>query len=127
MADEFQSEDGRVILTEAGEALLLETAAADVFDFVTPFFTNSPFVSSAIFAHTGVDQKLISIIFENPYKGAQNIETSDPSCLCMDSEITDVALNDAIILAGGITYYITEIQPDGTGITTLVLSKDQVA
>lgn len=96
-------------------------------DFVEPFFANSLFTMTATYTGSGAAAKSITIIFDAPFQltSAQGIEyqNAEPQCLCRTSDVSD-ANDQATILINTITYKVREVQPDGTGITRLILTRD---
>jgi len=71
--------------------------------------------------------KTIKVIFHNAYEGVtlfgSDIESKNPFIEVQDSDIEGMAQRDVISITGT-DYYVIGIQPDGTGITILILSKD---
>ena len=53
--------------------------------------------------------------------GVSSVSTREPMVMVQTEDVTDVDQDDALI-ANGITYTVTDIQPDGTGITVLMLN-----
>lgn len=95
-------------------------------NLTTPFFDNNPFAESVVYTGYGLSPATIKVQFEDPYQLtiAQGIEyqNANPNCLCKTSEVATVD-DRATIVRGGVTYYVIDTQPDGTGVTRLVLSK----
>ncbi len=52
--------------------------------------------------------------------GGQIIESTAPEFLCRSSDVTDVVTGIEVKIRG-VSYTVSEIQPDGTGMTTLRL------
>jgi hypothetical protein len=96
-------------------------------DLITPFIDTNPFAETVTYTASGGQPVSIKVQFEDPYQltSAQGIEyqNSNPNCLCKTSDVAN-ANDEAMIVRNGITYYVKEVQPDGTGITRLILSKD---
>lgn len=69
----------------------------------------------------------IDVIFHNEYEAmilfAGEIESRNPYVEVQDSDIVGIAHASTLVI-GGVTYKVTAIKPDGTGITVLELSKD---
>lgn len=66
-------------------------------------------------------------VFDNPYARTDipdggTISSSDPSFTAHDRDITELNKRDAVAV-GGDSWYVKELQPDGSGITRVVLSK----
>lgn len=82
----------------------------------------------AVYTPLGGEASDITVIVDNEFVAAQGIgllgvDGSAPQALCKTSDVSD-ATREATLLIEGITYKVTEPMPDGTGITTLRLSKD---
>ena len=72
----------------------------------------------------------INVIFDNEFSAARTIgdieiEAAGPQALCKTSDVSAAVHNDTLVI-GGVTYYIKGIEPDGLGVTTLILSKSNV-
>jgi len=71
--------------------------------------------------------KTIKVIFSRRYQeitpeGVVGVESNIPNALCKDVDITGVKHGDTLQI-GTTIYRVTEIQPDGTGITKLILER----
>jgi len=69
----------------------------------------------------------INVIFDAAYE-AVNLQTGEvegaaPVAICKSSDVSGVSHGDTLDV-NGTTYYVRGIQPDGTGLTTLILSED---
>ncbi len=95
-------------------------------DQLAPFFTD--FAVDAVYTPSSGTASTIKVIFDNKSMDIQvedgSFEFSGPQAICKSSDVSSAAHNDTLVI-GGVTYYITGIHPDGTGLTTLILSKDQ--
>lgn len=69
----------------------------------------------------------IKVIFDNDFQAvnlaAMSVESAGPQAVVKDTSIPG-AVHGSTLIIGAVTYYIRGIHPDGTGLTTLVLSKD---
>lgn len=67
----------------------------------------------------------IKVFFDNVYIEAEGVETREPQCTCISSDISGAVHGEEIIISGT-TYKIRGIQPDtpSPDETTLILSKD---
>lgn len=134
MSDLILSEDGGVMLGEdggyIGEETLLDEEVPEAIDLVTPFFANNPYCVEAIYTPKTGTPAHIQVIYDAPFSLASasgiQYQSATPSCMCMTSNIPNAIDEDAISIAG-VKYYIKEVHPDGTGITTLILSKDPIS
>uniref|UniRef100_A0A6H1ZNH4 Putative head-tail attachment protein n=1 Tax=viral metagenome TaxID=1070528 RepID=A0A6H1ZNH4_9ZZZZ len=92
---------------------------------IADFFTTG-FEISATLTVAGVPST-ISVHFVNEYEQLKNInlpfESSVPLAYVKTSDVSS-AVHGSTIVISGTTYYIKELQADGTGITVLTLSKD---
>ena len=82
----------------------------------------------AIYTPSGGTAKTIKVVFESEYLSVQvvgdvGVESASPAAYCKSADIIGVQHGDTLAISGT-TYNIIGIQPDGTGMTTLILSKD---
>jgi hypothetical protein len=74
----------------------------------------------------------IKVIFNNAHQtiemlgGGVGVESTNPSALCKTSDVSATKHGDTLAISGK-TYYIIGVQPDGAGITRLILSENQNA
>lgn len=85
------------------------------------FFDNAQgFAVSAIY--NGVD--VIDVILDKAYfedrQGTAAIASSQPMALAIESDVPDAAAGDTLVI-DDTTYNVTEVHPDGTGLTMLML------
>jgi protein involved in polysaccharide export with SLBB domain len=59
-------------------------------------------------------------IFERPYVDALEVAGYNPSLTCQTVDVEDVVEDDAVVI-DAVSYRVSGIQPDGTGITILTL------
>ena len=64
----------------------------------------------------------VNVIFDNQYASPFDISASRPSCLGKSSDL-DSLLFGAEIVIGGVDYVVRSVEPDGTGMTRLMLEK----
>lgn len=85
----------------------------------------SPYFNVAEFAVAAqLDGVEVAVIFDRAYHdglGGQ-IESSSPVCLVPTAAVPSVAQGSALEL-DGVTYQVTRVEPDGTGVTTLALER----
>ena len=96
-------------------------------DTVAVFFSNNPFIKTATYTPYGGSSKSVQIIFDAPYSLSSvdgiTYTNANPSAVCKTSDVATV--NDqATIVIDTTTYYVVDAQPDGTGITRLILSTE---
>lgn len=77
---------------------------------------------SATYTHGGVPAT-ITVIFDNAFVAVEGVESLGPAATCKTSDVASAAHGDTLVI-GGVTYNITGVHPDGTGITILMLSRD---
>lgn len=61
-------------------------------------------------------------IFDNAFVSVEGIEGTHPIFLCEASEVSSV-VHDNTVVIGAVTYKVKGIEPDGTGMTMLILEK----
>ena len=76
----------------------------------------------------GGQGKSVRIVFDNSFLSVQelgdaSVASASPVAFCKTSDVESAARGDSMVI-GDTTYYVTEVQPDGYGMTTLILSKD---
>lgn len=64
----------------------------------------------------------VNVIFDNQYASPFDISASRPSCLGKSSDL-DSLLFGAEIAVDGVDYVVRSVEPDGTGMTRLLLEK----
>lgn len=96
--------------------------ASDITDIIL-----NDFAVDAAFSHAGGAASNIKIIFDNDFKAINlitgEVELAGPQAICKTSDVSTAIHGDTLVI-NSITYYIIGIQPDGTGITILILSRD---
>ena len=93
------------------------------------FFDTDAFAQMATYMRIGFPSAQIPVIFDSEYSvsegiGEPGIGVASPQVLCRTADVENAFRGDTLAV-GGTTYYIQEVRPDGTGITTLILSRDQ--
>ncbi|MBI3582379.1 MAG: hypothetical protein HY096_00330 [Nitrospinae bacterium] len=91
-------------------------------------FFSDDFAQDATYTPQGGSASTIKVIFDNDFKTidmATGIESAGPSVTCKALDVASVKHNDTLVISS-VTYYVSGIQKDGTGITILLLSKDMV-
>lgn len=83
--------------------------------------------TDAVYTPQGGAASAIKVIFDNEYR-AVNIETGQvesagPQATCKTSDVANAKHGETLVI-NSTTYYIIEIQPDGTGFTILILSRN---
>lgn len=85
-------------------------------------FSADDFASNAIW-----NGKTIQIIFDNEYvaqlTGEVPVASASPRATCRTADVEDAVQGDRLKV-GTVTYNVIGVEPDGTGVTVLVLSKD---
>jgi hypothetical protein len=64
-------------------------------------------------------------IFDDAHEAIfdDEVGTTAPQFVCRTADVTSVVRGTSIVI-NSVTYKVTAVEPDGTGMTTLVLSKD---
>lgn len=93
------------------------------------FFDTDAFAQIAVYTHIGYPAAQIPVIFDSEYSVVQEIGEPGmgvltPQALCKTADVANASRGDTLVV-NGTTYYVQEVRPDGTGITTLILSRDQ--
>jgi len=93
------------------------------------FFDTDAFAQTAVYTHLGYPATQIPVIFDSEYSVVQEIGepgmgVPTPQALCKTADVENASRGDTLVV-NGTTYYVQEVRPDGTGITTLILSRDQ--
>lgn len=96
---------------------------------VHAFFDTDAFAQTAVYTRLGYVGIQIPVIFDTEYSVVQEIGelgmgVPAPQALCKTVDVENASRGDTLAV-GGTTYYVHEVRPDGTGITTLILSRDQ--
>lgn len=69
-----------------------------------------------------IDGKVVPGIFENQYVEYGDIAGTKPTVLCQSNQVFEVEIGDSIVIHNK-QYTIAGTQPDGTGLTLLVLNE----
>lgn len=91
------------------------------------FFSTSSFAQTASFwviSGSG-NGTTINVIYDSQYSlnvlGNVAYQNDKPTAICRTTDVSG-STPQSLIVIGGVTYYILEVQNEGTGTTTLVLS-----
>ncbi len=92
------------------------------------FFATDAFAQTAAYTRLGYPAVQIPVIFDSEYSivdgvGEPGMGVPSPQALCRTADVENASRGDTLVI-GGTTYYVQEVRPDGTGITTLILSRD---
>ena len=91
------------------------------------FFSNSDVAKTATYTPAVGTAKSVQVIFDAPFAmtSAQGIDyQSDvPVVTVKTSDLPSAGEGDTLTV-DGVVYKIAEVQPDGTGISRIILSKD---
>lgn len=90
----------------------------------------SDFAVTATYTPAAGADKMVKVIFDAVYESVSMydgvaVSSASPAAHCKSADVVGVKANDALAIDGS-TYRIAEIQPDGTGMTTLILSRDMI-
>ena len=84
---------------------------------LSPFFNAAEFASSAT-----LDGASVAGIFDNTYAEVFGMASRAPMFMLPTASAAS-ATQASVLVTGGITYRVTSVQPDGTGVTTLMLER----
>lgn len=104
--------------------------AIDFASDLDAIFDTDEHAQTAAYIRQGYSSAQIPVIFDNEYSvtlgvGEPSMGVSSPQALCKTADVANASRGDTFVV-GGTTYYVQEVQPDGTGITTFILSKDPI-
>ncbi len=98
------------------------TFKSDLTDDLDIFFDNSEFAIDILY-----NAATIQGIFDNEFfevvEGSIGVETTIPRVLVKSSDVVGAA-HDETMTINSIDYNIVGVQPDGTGLTLIILSVD---
>ncbi|MBA7559895.1 hypothetical protein ES708_01513 [subsurface metagenome] len=104
------------------------TLKADMLtDIDDVFLDEDDFAVSAVWTDAEEEEYTISGIFDapsqqvNPATGL--VETTAPQFETAVASVSGIARGDTLVI-DGTTYYVLNHQPDGAGMTTIILSED---
>ena len=100
----------------------------DLDAFITELLDTDAFAQIATYIRQGFPSVGIPVIFDSEYStvegiGEPGVGAVSPQALCRTADVENASRGDTLVV-GGTTYYVQEVRPDGTGITTLILSRD---
>ncbi len=92
------------------------------------FFATDAFAQTPTYTRLGYPPVQIPVIFDSEDSVAEGVGepgmgVPSPQALCRTSDVENASRGDTLVISGT-TYYVQEVRPDGTGITTLILSRD---
>jgi len=100
------------------------TLSSDLTSDLSDFFDTDEFGISVIVSVGTVFESTINGIFDNEYfevdTGQANISSSVPMLMCRTLDVDDVIYGHKVTIDNN-DYKVRDIQPDGTGITNLIL------
>lgn len=84
---------------------------------LSPFFSTAEFADTAIIGGTEV-----RVIFERPFADPFGgvVDSTQPQCLAPSASVLH-ARQGASVVIGGQAYTVERIEPDGTGLSRIVL------
>jgi len=81
------------------------------------FFSTDDFATAAT-----IDGKTVKGIFDNAYIEDLDVSGTIPVFVCKKNDVSDVSQGDPVEI-GETSYQVASIEPDGTGVTRLVLEE----
>ena len=98
------------------------TLKSDIASDLPVFLNSNDFAVTVTYNSTSIVG-----IFDDAYKGINlatgEIESTDPQVIVRASDISGLE-HGATLIINSVTYYVTAIHTEGTGLTTLILSRD---
>jgi len=83
----------------------------------TAFLSENDFAVSAT-----VGGSSVSVIFDHSYVNEHGVSGEQPRVLCDDGDVSSVSVGDALTV-NSTAYAVRAIEPDGTGMTILILEE----
>ena len=101
--------------------------AVETADELAVFFGVDDFGTAATYTPSGGSSTTVNGIFDNEFfeadaGGMVAVAIQQPRFQCRTSDVSAAAEGDAITI-NSVAYIIRVVQPDGTGVTTLVLEE----
>jgi hypothetical protein len=95
---------------------------------ITLFFNVSEFATAVTYTRIGSPATTVNGIYtpaekDNPLQQIA-IENLDPQFKCATADVPNLRHNDTFVISG-VTWYCCKMDVDGTGITTVYLSKSR--
>lgn len=84
---------------------------------LSPFFNSAELATAAT-----MDGAAVTGIFDNAYTEVFGMASRDPM-FTLPSASAASATQSSVLVLGGVSYRVTSVQPDGTGVTTLLLER----
>lgn len=84
--------------------------------------------SQALYRQSGGMQYTITVVFSKAYQmlnildGGIGVDSTSPIAICRTNDIPMPQIGETLEV-DNTTYYITGVQPDGSGLTTIILSE----
>lgn len=98
------------------------TLKADILtDLAAAFLNSDDFAVDAVLNSTTT----IPAIFDNAIRILNGVESLGPEAWCASSDVANVVHGNTLEISGT-TYYVIGIQPDGTGMTLILLSEESI-
>ncbi len=99
------------------------TLKSDLTDDISTFIDTDEFAETFVFSRSGLT---IDAIFDEAFVLiVDDVETTQPMAQVADSDVSGITHDDTLTrVSDGVVYKVIKIQPDGTGITFVFLSRD---
>ena len=103
--------------------------AVETADDLTIFFSIDDFGLAGSYTLNGGATSTINGIYDNEFlevdpQSGVGIVSAEPRFMCRSSDVPATAAPGDALVVNSINYTVRVIQPDGTGVTTLVLERD---
>jgi hypothetical protein len=102
--------------------------AVESADDLAVFFDADDFGTAATYTPSGGSASTVNGIFRNVFFEAEaggnvGVAMQDPIFICRTADVSSAAEGDAISISGT-AYTVRVVEPDGSGVTRLMLEKD---
>lgn len=92
------------------------------------FFSPNDFGVAASYTRSGGSTTTINGIFDNEYLGQESgagvvFSVTQPRLMIREADLPAGADEDDTVVVSGVTYKVKVFEPDGTGVTSLILEK----
>ncbi len=103
--------------------------AVETVDDLAVFFSVDDFGVNGTYTLNGGAASTIKGIYDNEFlevdpQSGVGIVSAEPRFVCRSTDIPGAAAPGDALVVSSINYTVRVIQPDGTGVTTLVLERD---
>ncbi len=80
------------------------------------------FAESITYTPNGGAAVSFSAIFDQQYAEIEGVDSAAPAVHCLSSDVSNAKQGDTVVVQS-VTYSVISVQPDGTGVVVLILSR----